>query len=612
MPVTHLPSPSKQKSAVSESRDIRHQAAQPHSRQVKHASNDSDNATTKSKLLQRDTPSLLARKPSTRLHQLRSPSKTINNAKATRSGGELETAVATSSQQAVKSANQAEQRTLRIPSDRLQSTTLLTSTTSEQALQTLSSRTEATEESSRPTDKCFESVIAYAEPAVKARPVSQISKLIESVPGPARPAIADQKRLLPSQSTKPVLKTAGTAAHSTPQFVRSVSTVNTISRSLSASPRKPLLTASRTNSTPTTTKQPPIPRLQPGIGTRALSSPLKPSQSTPSTKPQFTTHQRSFSPSKPSPISPPATTLPPNALRAQTHLLHHSLLHNAAAPTLAAYTASAHAQLHSLQGKLQALYENTLLLERKAKQAENVLALHGWAGGNVKSVGRRLNVLCSVLKEVMALSAPGGRKVRYMKSASHNQTALDETTAPERKLADDEDEEDEIEEQQGSYAHLIEAFTHWTKWVSEIWRDRERQDPLSLCSPSPPSTAYPTTPTPISTITNPTSATITAIDPLGDALKSSLRSLTTTLHALSLKLNELPPFPTTKNKTTISTPDHLLCLTRTLVSQMQEELQLIREIEFEVVIGEEAWMKQRLSTLSDAVEGGFLTPMRGR
>jgi len=222
-----------------------------------------------------------------------------------------------------------------------------------------------------------------------------------------------------------------------------------------------------------------------------------------------------------------------------------------------------------------------------------------------------------VLKEIMALSSPGGRKVRYRRQARKDHTADDETTVSteaERKIADDGDEEEEIEEQQGSYAHLIEAFTHWTNWVSEIWTARERQDSISLPSPSPPTIAYPATPTPIPSITTttPTSATITAIDPLGDALKSSLRSLTTTLHALSLKLGELPPFPVAKNNTTISTPAHLLHLTRTLVSQMREELQLIREIEFEVVIGEEAWMKQRLSSLSDAVEGGFLTPMRGR
>jgi len=113
-------------------------------------------------------------------------------------------------------------------------------------------------------------------------------------------------------------------------------------------------------------------------------------------------------------------------------------------------------------------------------------------------------------------------------------------------------------------------------------------------------------------ITTPTTATITPIDPLGDALKSSLRSLTTTLHSLSLKLSELPPFLPNTNGATTSTPAHLLRLTCELVGQMQEELQLIREIEFEVVIGEEAWMRQRLSTLANAVDGGFLTPMRGR
>lgn len=237
----------------------------------------------------------------------------------------------------------------------------------------------------------------------------------------------------------------------------------------------------------------------------------------------------------------------------------------------------------------------------------------------MKSVGRRLNVLCSVLREVMALSAPGGRRARNVRRApllaplkGRGEEAADDgdignadvvarspaTNDQEREEDVEEEEEDDDEEEQGPYAHLIEAFTHWTEWVSEIWRAREHEDSLS--------------PVPIQ-ISTTLPNTITPIDPLGDALKASLRSLTTTLSSLARKLSEIPPFPTSPTTTTtLSTPAHLLALARELISLMQEELQLIREIEFEVVVGEEAWMKRRLGALSGEVAGGFMTPIRGR
>jgi len=279
-------------------------------------------------------------------------------------------------------------------------------------------------------------------------------------------------------------------------------------------------------------------------------------------------------------------------------------------------------------------------MERQARQAENVLTLHRWAGGNVNSVGRRLNVLCAVLRDVMALTAPGGRMVPARRRGRHVEHGNeeghgedDENAGEDREPVGEEGEEEEaeelVEEQQGQYAILIADFTAWTTWVQAIWRARDKDLDDDGCD----TTASPdmaTTPSPAGSaplLNTPDSSTITPIDPLGDAPKASLRSLTHTINALLLRLNDLPAFPashppTLKSITPASpsnsppapptppTPIHLLALSLTLLIGMQEELQLMREIEFEIVVGEEAWTRQRLGRLAGEVESGFGTPIR--
>ena len=42
-----------------------------------------------------------------------------------------------------------------------------------------------------------------------------------------------------------------------------------------------------------------------------------------------------------------------------------------------------------------------------------------------------------------------------------------------------------------------------------------------------------------------------------------------------------------------------------MVRNMQEELQVMREVEFEVVVGEKAWVEAGLRRLGREVSGGF-------
>ena len=388
-----------------------------------------------------------------------------------------------------------------------------------------------------------------------------------------------------------------------------------------------------------TMPRPPRPAAQ-------TSSPTKP----PLPKPSFTTYQRSFSPSKPLPPTPASSfsrttpMLNTTHLRPQTHLLHLSLLHDAAGPTLAAYTSSAHANLLTMHRSLQTLYTQVLVLERQARQTENMLTLHRWTGGNVNSVGRRLNVLCAVLRDVMTLTAPSGRMVlrrrRHHLEGGPQEAEAEgaEHSGAARGGAADEEEDDNDEElvaeQKGPYAILVADFTAWTTWVQAIWRARDKEsdgDGGGDGSDTSTASKLPSTPSPAGSNPLLNSTTIMPIDPLGDAPKASLRSLTHIINALLLRLNDLPAFPastpnpkpttsTIKSSPThaaisarpiLPTPVHLLTLSLALLTGMQEELQLMREIEFEIVVGEEAWTRQRLGRLAGEVERGFGTPAKG-
>lgn len=303
------------------------------------------------------------------------------------------------------------------------------------------------------------------------------------------------------------------------------------------------------------------------------------------------------------------------------HLLHLSLLHASAAPTLEAWTDSAYDDLEGLHRTLKELYVHVLQLERQARQAANVLALCEWTKGNVNSMSRRLNVLCGVLKEVMILTAPGSRKVRVYRVEHDAITHPDDTTTSNTRDAEAPSqpprllqEPEYADETVGSYAHLIASFTSWTSWVKEIWAARAAAAASSIHLQAP----HTTTPTPTPNKSpSPTAASITPIDALGDSLKSSLRTLITSVNSLLLRLDELPPFPASSSSSeeeeiaaTSSTPSRMLSATRALVQGMKEELQLVREIEYEVVAGEEGWMRMRGMELAGGVEGGWGTPVR--
>ena len=179
----------------------------------------------------------------------------------------------------------------------------------------------------------------------------------------------------------------------------------------------------------------------------------------------------------------------------------------------------------------------------------------------------------------------------------------------------------------GEYTKLTHQFETWTGWVQDIWSMRDANSG-SPSSPGSPMTLEDFTRDSRRNESIPKRSGVRdeehfvyrPIESLGDAFKASLRSIGTTLDRLEAKVNEatndgadLPPIvepqSSEDDKDNESkkvsgvraeahpTPRRVVDMVNGMIKSMKEELQLMREVEFEVCQGEREWVSRRLEGL---------------
>lgn len=282
-------------------------------------------------------------------------------------------------------------------------------------------------------------------------------------------------------------------------------------------------------------------------------------------------------------------------MRPQTQLLHLLILHDSLPHTQASQLTSAHAKLSARHADLQASYADALSFARSARQARNLLALHRWTSGNAVTMQRKVAVLGDVLGEVYELTVPEGQD-----GGGDGGTRMQE---------------------EGRFTKLARLFGEWMDWVQGIWAERDRFDGSDSDGDGIGQTAP----------SGDTDSTFTPIDGLGDSVKAEIRALQNTLERMSARLEDVrnPPIPFLTDVSPINrdmaqqllpeqqsqadrgpsdgqgapTPRILADLAWALVSGMKEELQAMREVDFEVVIGEKAWTEGRVRALGGRIGG---------
>lgn len=259
--------------------------------------------------------------------------------------------------------------------------------------------------------------------------------------------------------------------------------------------------------------------------------------------------------------------------------------------TLKVYNASARASLQQRFADLQALYTSLLTLRRTVRQNRNLLALQHWSGGNTQTLVRKLNVLTNALVELCDLTRPDP----HANDPSTHDIGMHGSAYPS---------EPENEQEEGHYSLIVSAFSTWVAWVSEVWGERDvvrftsTEAPLEMQEP-------------------PTSAML-PIEGLGDGMKIEIKGLLQRVDGIAVRLEGLGIKSVTGGRGSSgsplkglgldmewerSTPAVLVGLARDLVKEMQEELQVMREIEFEVVVGEKAWLEEQIRRVGEQVDG---------
>lgn len=293
-------------------------------------------------------------------------------------------------------------------------------------------------------------------------------------------------------------------------------------------------------------------------------------------KPAFNSSNQQYSPSKPSSVPQPVVSA--LDFRKQQVALHMSLLHAAFAPTQEAWIASAQSQLSHRHEELVELYHQSLLLGRMARQQRNLLALTRWTGGNLASLQRKLAALCLVLDNVASL------------------------VQPSQPIHDDLGGQMRMSEE-GEYVTVVEAFTEWVGYVLSIWEQRDAESADGSIA---------------------TKGDFRELEGLGDAVNASIKSLMARVSALKVRMEEAGDgFPRValpaqdgdgqqdkdEDEDVETTPAQLIRLTSALLDGMVEELQLMREIGAEAVIGEREWIEDRVRRIrEDAAQGLEATP----
>ena len=315
------------------------------------------------------------------------------------------------------------------------------------------------------------------------------------------------------------------------------------------------------------------------------------------------------SPSKSrTPSNPTAALYPPS----QTRLLHLTILTEQSEPTLTAYTNSAHDGLFKAWQELRTAYLEQLETCEQARQAKNLLGLHRWTSGNTVALERKLKTLGDVLAELRRLDMDERDQPIVSSSCrkSNNREGVAEL-GPGLWIGEDEHSEDDAEAptspppppgtQTGRYARLIQQFERWSDWVSAVWAQRDED-----------------TTSDVATATGGMDEAfrrITRIEAPGDAMKAEIKDLTAVVERLHARLEDLssPHVPVIgelekfwgaeadedghvaagKGKEAVAVPTarRLIVLAVNLVAGMREELQVIREVTYEIEVGEREYMR---------------------
>lgn len=236
-----------------------------------------------------------------------------------------------------------------------------------------------------------------------------------------------------------------------------------------------------------------------------------------------------------------------------------------------------------------------------------------WSGGNEVSLVRKLGALSTVLGELCELTRGDDAWSGCEEARSQGWWI---------------EQQDQDLENAGEYTRTVRAFEAWVNWVETVWAARDQirgvGDDGAVSPPITPAPRRQHSTNDHDESSDEVQATADAqLQGLGDGVKTSVRSMGTTLDRLSMRLEELrdpeipiplPPEPGSEGADEpgvgpIPTPRKLVDSAWTLVQGMREELQIMREVEFEVTIGEKAWTEQRVKAIGDNVAGGFGTPM---
>jgi len=246
---------------------------------------------------------------------------------------------------------------------------------------------------------------------------------------------------------------------------------------------------------------------------------------------------------------------------------------------------SAYKQLRARHEDLHETRVEVRALERAAREMRSIVALHRWSGGNTAYLTRKLNSLILILEQLEPMTAFEDEQKSLACSSMQGEVEItQEDDLPPAHIPNNR--HNSPLKSTGDFPSFIITFATWLMEVQHIWAER---DEATLDSTQD-------------------FDRFRTVDSLGDEFKASLRNLTANVVQLSTRLEDLrgtdrtrsperfrhaqqKPIPAREEEA--DEEANILLLTKLvvqLVEGMREELQIIREIEFEVMEGERAWL----------------------
>lgn len=175
--------------------------------------------------------------------------------------------------------------------------------------------------------------------------------------------------------------------------------------------------------------------------------------------------------------------------------------------------------------------------------------------------------------------------------------------------------------EEGRWSKLVGQFEAWTEWVRGVWAVRDEECADSDEEGRGKGVAE----------KGKGKGGFTKIEGLGDGVKAEMKALGQVLERMAMKLEDVrtPPIALLEDVVTgegevggvevdgscdersrksapVTPTPRLLCdFASQFVYGMREELQAMREAEFEVVVGEKAWVDQRVRRIGGEIGAGF-------